>query len=60
MCAARFQRAQAVVDLDPATDTVRMAARLDGTLTAPAKGTAAAIGLRYVRAHRAELGSVGR
>lgn len=49
-------RAQAVVDLDPATDTVRMAARLDGALTRPASGTAAAIGLRYVREHRAALG----
>lgn len=49
-------RAQEVVQLDPATDTVRMAARLDGTLTRPASGTAAAIGLRYVREHRAALG----
>lgn len=49
-------RAQTIVDLDPATDTVRVAARLDGALTRPASGTAAAIGLRYVREHRAALG----
>ncbi|MDA0183951.1 M36 family metallopeptidase [Solirubrobacter phytolaccae] len=48
--------ARADVELDPATDTVRVAANLDGTLTAPAPGTAAAIGLRYVREHRAALG----
>ncbi|RKQ93954.1 fungalysin/thermolysin propeptide [Solirubrobacter pauli] len=51
-----FARAQEIVDLDPATDTVRVAARLDGALTRPASGTTAAIGLRYVREHRAALG----
>jgi hypothetical protein len=35
---------------------VRLAGRLDGTLTGPASGPAAPIGLRWVRAHRAELG----
>jgi hypothetical protein len=45
-----------VVELDPATDTVRVAGKLDGTLTGPAAGAAAPIGLRWVRAHRAQLG----
>ena len=44
------------MELDPATDTVRVAGNLDGTLTGPASGAAAPIGLRYVRAHRARLG----
>lgn len=49
--------ARADVELDPATDTVRVAARVDGgTLTPPAPGAAATIGLRYVREHRAALG----
>lgn len=48
--------ARADVELDPATDTVRVAAELDGSLTRPASGTAASIGLRYVREHRAALG----
>ena len=51
-----FARADTRVELDPATDTVRVAGNLDGTLTGPASGAAAPIGLRYVRAHRARLG----
>ena len=44
------------MELDPATDTVRVAANPDGALTGPASGAAAPIGLRYVRAQRARLG----
>src|SRR4051794_41697258 len=47
---------QAVVDLDPATRTPRVLARLDGTLSGPAAGTAAEIGMGYVREHLDALG----
>ena len=53
---ARRRRAAGVVDVDPVTHTPRVLARLDGTLTGPADGAAATIGLRYVRAHLAALG----
>jgi hypothetical protein len=47
---------QGVVDIDPATDTARVVAKLDGTLTGRAEGAAATIGMRWVRANRAALG----
>ena len=42
-----------VVDLDPLTGTPRVVARLDGFLTEPAGGDAAALVLDYVRANEA-------
>src|SRR3954467_14793705 len=47
---------EAVVDVDPATRTPRVLARLDGTLSGPAAGAAAPIALRYVRENLAALG----
>ncbi len=48
--------AQAVLDVDRATGTARVLAKLDGTLSGPASGTPHAIALDYVRAHLSELG----
>ena len=47
---------QSLVDIDPLTGTPREVARLDGTLTGPAKGAAATIALKYVRAHADTFG----
>src|SRR3954471_7951476 len=47
---------QAVVDVDPVTRTPRVLARLDGALRGPAAGSAAQIGMDYVRDHLDALG----
>jgi extracellular elastinolytic metalloproteinase len=52
----KSQGAQAVIDIDPLTKTVRNLGRLDGYLTAPAKGSARSIAMKFVRSHRAEVG----
>ena len=48
--------AQRVVDIDPATGTPRMLARLDGTLTGPSSDSPVAIASSFVASHSAELG----
>jgi len=48
--------AQAVVDVDAATGTPRVLARLDGALTGPAAGSPRAIADAYVRSHLSDLG----
>src|SRR3954469_16929277 len=48
--------AQAVVDVDNATGTPRVLAKLDGTLTGPSSGSPEEIADAYVRAHLPELG----
>ncbi|HEV8564262.1 MAG TPA: M36 family metallopeptidase [Actinomycetota bacterium] len=47
---------QGIVDLDPVTGTPRIVAKLDGFLTGPQHGSAAAIGLDYLRRHEAAFG----
>ncbi|HEY6933266.1 MAG TPA: M36 family metallopeptidase [Marmoricola sp.] len=47
---------EGVVSLDPFTRTPRNVANLDGYLTGPSRRPAAAVGLDYVRAHRAVFG----
>ena len=47
---------EAVLDADPITATPRVFGRLDGTLTGPRAGDAAAIALGYVRAHAGAFG----
>src|SRR5262249_40954842 len=49
-------QAQSVADIDPATGTPRMLARLDGTRTGPASGSPLASARAYVEAHPATLG----
>ena len=56
---ARLRRAlgrQAVVAVDPLTGTPRALARLDGTLTGPARGGAVDVAARFVRAQLPVLG----
>jgi hypothetical protein len=48
--------AQAVVDVDSATGTPRVLARLNGALTGPAAGSPRAIADAYVRSHLSDLG----
>jgi extracellular elastinolytic metalloproteinase len=48
--------AQALVDLDGTTLTVRMLARLDGYLTEPSAASAGTVAMDYVQAHLGALG----
>src|SRR3954469_25744811 len=48
--------AQSVVDVDPATGTPRMLARLDGTLTGPSSDTPVEGASSFVASHESELG----
>src|SRR4051794_25998254 len=47
---------QAVVDVDNATGTPRMLAKLDGTLTGPSSASPTEIADAYVRSHLSDLG----
>src|SRR6185312_5600952 len=47
---------QGIVDIDPVTGTPRIVAKLNGFLTGPRQGSAAAIGLDYLRQHQAAFG----
>ena len=48
--------AQAVVDVDEATGTPRVLARLNGTLTGPSSGSPEDVADAYVRSHLSDLG----
>ena len=54
--AAPAQAQQTVRDVDPRTGSPRVLARLDGTLTGPAAGSAQAIATAYVHANLANWG----
>ena len=47
---------QGIADIDPLTHTVRQLTRLDGYLSAPAKGDARSIALGFVKSHLGVLG----